>query len=92
MLGSVHDAENAMQDALLAAWQGLGGFERRASVRTWLYRVTTSRCLNVRRSARRQGTTPPGPPLPEPAPLSLIGRSEIQHVIIGRAVTGLDAR
>ena len=52
MLGSVQDAEDAMQDALLAAWQGLSGFEGRASVRTWLYRVTTTRCLNVRRSAR----------------------------------------
>ena len=70
MLGSVQDAEDAMQDALLAAWQGLGGFEARASVRTWLYRVTTSRCLNVRRSARRrQGTMPPGPTPPEPTRL-----------------------
>jgi RNA polymerase sigma-70 factor (ECF subfamily) len=59
-----------MQDALLAAWQGLGGFEGRATVRTWLYRVTTSRCLNVRRSARRrQGTMPPGPTPPEPTRL-----------------------
>jgi len=70
MLGSVQDAEDAMQDALLAAWQGIAGFEGRASVRTWLYRVTTSRCLNVRRSARRrQGTMPPGPPPPEPTRL-----------------------
>jgi RNA polymerase sigma-70 factor (ECF subfamily) len=70
MLGSVQDAEDAMQDALLAAWQGLGGFEGRASVRTWLYRVTTTRCLNVRRSARRrQGTMPPGPTPPEPTRL-----------------------
>jgi len=70
MLGSVADAEDALQDALLAAWQGLGGFEGRASVRTWLYRVTTTRCLNVRRSARRrQGTLPPGPAPPEPTRL-----------------------
>src|SRR5689334_5034857 len=56
MLGSFADAEDALQDALLAAWQGLPGFEGRASVRTWLYRVATSRCLNARRSAqRRQG-------------------------------------
>src|SRR5690348_13690884 len=61
MLGSFADAEDAFQDALLAAWQGLPGFEGRASVRTWLYRVATSRCLNARRSAqRRQGTVPPG--------------------------------
>jgi RNA polymerase sigma-70 factor (ECF subfamily) len=59
-----------MQDALLAAWQGLGGFEGRATVRTWLYRVTTSRCLNVRRSVRRrQGRMPPGPTPPEPTRL-----------------------
>jgi RNA polymerase sigma factor (sigma-70 family) len=38
MLGSFQDAEDALQDTLLAAWQGLGGFEGRASIRTWLYR------------------------------------------------------
>jgi RNA polymerase sigma-70 factor (TIGR02960 family) len=71
MLGSVHDAEDAMQDTLLAAWQGLGGFEGRASVRTWLYRVATTRCLNARRSVRRrQGMTPlAGPRPPEPTRL-----------------------
>lgn len=71
MLGSVQDAEDALQEALLAAWQGLAGFEARASVRTWLYRVVTGRCLNARRSiARRQGTsTPPGPEPPEPTRL-----------------------
>jgi DNA-directed RNA polymerase specialized sigma24 family protein len=51
LLGSVQDAEDAMQDALLAAWQGPGGFEGRASVRIRLYRVATTRRLNVRRSA-----------------------------------------
>ena len=51
ILGSVQDAEDALQEALLSAWQGLGGFEGRSSVRTWLYRVTTSRCLNALRSA-----------------------------------------
>ena len=54
MLGSLQDAEDALQDALLAAWQGLGGFEGRASLRTWLYRVATNRCLNALRSARRR--------------------------------------
>jgi RNA polymerase sigma-70 factor (ECF subfamily) len=62
-LGSVHDAEDAMQDTLLSAWQGLAGFEGRASVRTWLYRVATSRCLDALRSARRR------PPLTAPAGL-----------------------
>jgi RNA polymerase sigma-70 factor (ECF subfamily) len=54
MLGSFQDAEDALQDTLLAAWRGLGAFEGRASVRTWLYRIATNRCLNVRRSARRR--------------------------------------
>jgi RNA polymerase sigma-70 factor (ECF subfamily) len=71
MLGSVRDAEDAIQEALLAAWQGLGSFEGRASVRTWLYRIVTTRCLNARRSAgRRQPmTAPPGPRPPQPTRL-----------------------
>jgi len=44
-LGSVQDAEDALQDTLLAAWQSIGGFEERSSLRTWLYRVASSRCL-----------------------------------------------
>jgi RNA polymerase sigma-70 factor (ECF subfamily) len=54
MLGSVQDAEDALQDTWLAAWQALGGFEGRASLRTWLYRIATNRCLNARRSAGRR--------------------------------------
>jgi RNA polymerase sigma-70 factor (TIGR02960 family) len=54
MLGSFQDAEDALQDTLLTAWRGLGGFEGRASLRTWLYRIATNRCLNARRSASRQ--------------------------------------
>jgi RNA polymerase sigma factor (sigma-70 family) len=54
MLGSFQDAEDALQDALLSAWQGLGGFEGRASIRTWLYRIATNRCLNALRSASRR--------------------------------------
>src|SRR5262252_3804070 len=54
MLGSVQDAEDALQDTLLSAWQGLAGFEGRASLRTWLYRGATSRCLDALRSARRR--------------------------------------
>jgi RNA polymerase sigma-70 factor (ECF subfamily) len=55
MLGSFQDAEDALQDTLLAAWRGLGGFtEERASLRTWLYRIATNRCLNALRSARRR--------------------------------------
>ena len=54
MLGSLQDAEDALQDTLLAAWQGIAGFEERASIRTWLYRIATNRCLNALRSASRR--------------------------------------
>jgi RNA polymerase sigma-70 factor (ECF subfamily) len=54
MLGSFQDAEDALQDTLLGAWQGFGGFEGRASLRTWLYRIATNRCLNARRRASRR--------------------------------------
>jgi RNA polymerase sigma-70 factor (ECF subfamily) len=54
MLGSLQDAEDALQDTLLAAWQGFAGFDGRASLRTWLYRIATNRCLNARRSASRR--------------------------------------
>jgi RNA polymerase sigma-70 factor (TIGR02960 family) len=54
MLGSFQDAEDALQDTLLAAWRGLSGFEGRASLRTWLYRIATNRCLDGRRSAGRR--------------------------------------
>ncbi|WP_319457531.1 MULTISPECIES: sigma-70 family RNA polymerase sigma factor [unclassified Mycobacterium] len=54
MLASFQDAEDALQETLLAAWQGFGGFEGRASLRTWLYRIATNRCLNARRSASRR--------------------------------------
>ena len=54
MLGSLQDAEDVLQETLVAAWQGIGGFEERASIRTWLYRIATNRCLNARRSASRR--------------------------------------
>ncbi|RDH75956.1 RNA polymerase subunit sigma-70 [Mycolicibacterium moriokaense] len=54
MLGSYQDAEDAMQETMLSAWQGLGSFENRATVHTWLYRIATNRCLNVLRSAARR--------------------------------------
>jgi RNA polymerase sigma-70 factor, ECF subfamily len=47
MLGSVHDAEDALQDTLLRAWRGLAGFEGRSSLRSWLYTIATNSCLNL---------------------------------------------
>jgi RNA polymerase sigma-70 factor (TIGR02960 family) len=72
MLGSLQDAEDALQDTLLSAWQGLGGFEGRASIRTWLYRIATNRCLNALRAARRRPAKEwdiPGVDPPEPTGL-----------------------
>jgi RNA polymerase sigma factor (sigma-70 family) len=46
MLGSLHDAEDALQESLLNAWRGLAGFEGRSSLRTWLYRICTNACLD----------------------------------------------
>ncbi len=54
MLGSLQDAEDLLQDTLLAAWRGLGGFEERASLRAWLYRIATNRCLNALRERGRR--------------------------------------
>ena len=72
ILGSAHDAEDALQDTLLCAWQGLAGFQGRASLRTWLYRVATSRCLDALRSAnRRPPMTAPMPGVDPPAPTRL---------------------
>jgi RNA polymerase sigma factor (sigma-70 family) len=47
ILGSLQDAEDMLQETLLAVWRGLDGFEGRASLRTWLYRIATNRCLNL---------------------------------------------
>ena len=72
MLGSLQDAEDALQDTLLAAWNGLAAFEGRASIRTWLYRIATNTCLNARRSASRRPAREwdmPGVEPPEPTRL-----------------------
>nr|WP_281366558.1 sigma-70 family RNA polymerase sigma factor [Nocardioides thalensis] len=69
MLGSFQDAEDAVQDTLVAAWRGLDRFEGRSSVRTWLYRIATNQCLNTLRAASRRpakewdvpGIEPPDP-------------------------------
>jgi RNA polymerase sigma-70 factor (TIGR02960 family) len=70
MLGSLADAEDTVQETLLAAWRGLPGFSGRASIRTWLYRIATNRCLNALRATRRRPQTVPLE-LDAPAPTRL---------------------
>jgi RNA polymerase sigma-70 factor (ECF subfamily) len=57
MLGSLHDADDALQEALLRAWRGLGRFEGRSSLRSWLYTIATNTCLNA--IAKRRGRVLP---------------------------------
>ncbi len=54
ILGSLHDAEDLLQETLLAAWRGLPDFERRSSLRSWLYTIATNRCLNALRDSNRR--------------------------------------
>jgi RNA polymerase sigma-70 factor (TIGR02960 family) len=95
MLGSLQDAEDALQDALLAAWQGIAGFEGRASIRTWLYRIATTRCLNARRAAGRrppQQWNIPGVTPPEPTRLGEVVWLEPFPDALLEEVTGPEAR
>jgi RNA polymerase sigma-70 factor (TIGR02960 family) len=67
ILGSLQDAEDQVQEALLAAWRGLDAFEGRASVRAWLYRIATNRCLKTLRArSRRPQELPAMTEVPEP--------------------------
>jgi RNA polymerase sigma-70 factor (ECF subfamily) len=69
ILGSVQDAEDVLQETMVAAWRGLDGYEGRASLRAWLYRIATNKCLNQLRGSHRGGWLQhyaPEVPLPEP--------------------------
>src|SRR5215217_6445946 len=95
ILGSVQDAEDLLQETLLAAWRGLEGFDGRASLRAWLYRIATNRCLNALRDTRRSE-----PLWLEPYPDALLGpvadtsagpeaRYELKEAVSLAFVTGL---
>jgi RNA polymerase sigma-70 factor (TIGR02960 family) len=68
ILGSVQDAEDMLQETLLAAWRGLESYQERDSLRAWLYRIATNRCLNALRDSRRRPREAPelGFEVPEP--------------------------
>lgn len=68
MLGNLSDAEDLVQETLVAAWLGLAGFAGRSSLRTWLYRIATNRCLNHLRDTRRRRPPEPAPPFEPPPP------------------------
>lgn len=68
MLGSLDDADDLVQETLLAAWRGLHAFAGRSSVRTWLYRIATTRSLNAIRDGRRRPPPAPAPPFEPPTP------------------------
>ena len=87
MLGSMHDADDAVQEALLRAWRGLAAFEGRSSIRSWLYRIATNVCLSMieRRPPRtlplnhQPGAAPAEPAWVEPYPDSALG-AQAEHV------------
>ena len=89
ILGSVQDAEDLVQETLLAAWRGLGGFEGRASLRSWLYRIATNRCLNALRDGARRPDVAAGgqsaAPAPEPTRLQ---RADLAPALPRRAARG----
>ncbi len=69
ILGSLQDAEDALQETLVSAWRNLGEFGERSSLRTWLYQIATNRCLSMLRADSRRPRTAPLAPrghLPEP--------------------------
>jgi RNA polymerase sigma-70 factor (ECF subfamily) len=77
ILGSVQDAEDLVQETLLAAWHGYERFEGRSSLRSWLYRIATNRSLNALRDRGRRPQALPGPPdgTPAPPPPTRLGES-----------------
>jgi RNA polymerase sigma-70 factor (ECF subfamily) len=83
MLGSLHDAEDAMQESLLRAWRGISRFERRSSLRSWLYSITTNASLRlIERRPRRVLPIEFGPPAD---PHADTGKPLVESTWIGRS-------
>jgi len=76
--GSVDDADDLLQEVLLAAWQGLPGFEGRSSLRTWLYRIATTRSLNAVRDRSRRPRPVPEPPFMPPSTMESFDLPHLQ--------------
>src|SRR5947209_16024851 len=96
MVGSTQDAEDLLQETLLAAWRGLEEFEGRASMRAWLYRIATNRCLDALRASRRRPEGRRVTTMPEPTrwvePLWLEPYADVLLDGIPDEAPGRDAR
>src|SRR5437763_11423389 len=93
ILGSLQDAEDLLQETLLAAWRGLDKFEGRASMRSWLYRIATNRCLNALRArARRAPELQTDTPTRMAEPLWLEPYPDVMLEGIADLAPGPDAR
>ena len=96
IVGSVQDAEDVLQETLLAAWRGLEEFEGRASVRAWLYRIATNRSLDALRASKRRPQDQPMPKMPEPThwsePMWVEPYPDVLLEGIAEAAPGPDAR
>jgi RNA polymerase sigma-70 factor (ECF subfamily) len=90
MVGSIDDADDLVQETLLAAWRGLDGFGGRASLRAWLYRIATNRCLNAIRDGKRRPPLAPRPPFDAPEPNGTVDVTWLQPYPDARAHTGGD--
>jgi RNA polymerase sigma-70 factor (TIGR02960 family) len=97
ILGSLQDAEDAVQETMIAAWRGLDGFQERASLRNWLYRIATNRCLNMLRDRGRrpqevQSMIEPPEPTRMAEPTWLEPYPDVLIELVADAAPGPDAR
>ena len=91
MLGSPHDAEDAIQEAMLRAWRALGSYQGRASLRSWLYRIATNVCLDAIHKRPKPPEEAAGPAL-SPAVETQYEHRETAVVALGVALNHLSAR